>query len=155
MNLEEIQQTIPNRPPYLWVDEVVSLDGDQIHTRRRLDPELPVFAAHYPDFPVFPAALQCECVYQASAILIAKLGVSTVGKVPVVARANNSKFRKMAQPGDLLDVHVSLENRYKDVFFLKGRVLRGGETVASLDFVTTATERPAPAACMTEASDAE
>ena len=153
MNLDEIQQTIPNRPPYLCVGEVVSLDREQIHTRKYLNPELPVFAAHYPDFPVFPAALQCECAYQASAILIAKLGVSTVGKVPVVARANNLKFRKMVRPGDLLDVHVSLENRFKDVFFLKGRVLRGGETVASLDFVTTATEPPA--ACASRASDAE
>jgi hypothetical protein len=59
MNLDEIQQTIPNRPPYLWVDEVVSLDREQIHTRKHLNPELPVFAAHYPDFPVFPAAPRC------------------------------------------------------------------------------------------------
>ena len=50
MNLDEIQQTIPNRPPYLWVDEVVSLDREQIHTRKHLNPELPVFAAHSPYF---------------------------------------------------------------------------------------------------------
>lgn len=153
MNLEEILQTIPNRPPYLWVDEVVSLNHEQIHTRKHLDPELPLFAGHYPDFHVFPAALQCECAYQASAILIAKLGVSTEGKIPVVARANNLKFRRMARPGDLLDVHVSLENRVQDVFFLKGRVLRGGETVASLDFVTTATDPPPVSA--SRVSDAE
>jgi 3-hydroxyacyl-[acyl-carrier-protein] dehydratase len=142
MQSEQIQEIIPNRPPYLWVDEVVSYDEKRIHTRKFLPASLPVFQGHYPDFPVFPAALQCECAYQASAILIALLGVSTDEKVPVVARSNNQKFRRIVRPEDTLDVHVSLENRVKDVFFLKGRILSVGETVATLDFVTTATDPP-------------
>lgn len=129
---------IPNRPPYLWVDEVLSVDEHSIHTRKLVDPELELFSGHYPDFPVFPAALQCECAFQASAILIAYLGVSTGEKVPVVARANGLKFRRMVRPGDMLDIHVLLENRLKDVFFLAGRILRDGETMTTLKFVTTA-----------------
>ena len=139
MTPQQIQQLIPNRPPYLWIDDVVSVDGSSIHTRKFLDPELPIFKAHYPDFPVFPAALQCECAFQASAVLIAKLGVETIGKVPVVARANNLKFRAMARPGDMLDVHVKLEQRISNVFYLKGRILRADTLLTSLDFSTTAT----------------
>ena len=129
---------IQNRPPYLWVDEVVSVDEHSIHTRKFVDPNLDLFSGHYPEFPVFPAALQCECAFQASAILIASLGVSTGDKVPVVARANELKFRRIVRPGDMLDVHVQLENPLKEVFFLKGRILRDGETVTTLKFVTTA-----------------
>ena len=140
METEDIQKLIPNRPPYLWVDEVVSLDDHQIHTRKFIDPTLSLFTGHYPDFPILPAAMQCECAYQASAILIASLGVSTAGKIPVVARANNLKFRQMVRPGESLDIHVTLEKRLADVFFLRSRILRDGHTVASLDFVTTATE---------------
>lgn len=131
---------IPNRPPYLWVDEVVSIDDQSIHTRKFVDPKMELFSGHYPDFPVFPAALQCECAFQASAILIAKLGVSTGDKVPVVARANNLKFRRMVRPGDVLDIHVRLANREKDVFFLTGRLLRDGVATTTLDFVTTAAD---------------
>lgn len=129
---------IPNRPPYLWIDEVVSVDEHCIHTRKFVDPNLDLFSGHYPEFPVFPAALQCECAFQASAILIASLGVSTGDKVPVVARANELKFRRIVRPGDMLDVYVQLENPLKEVFFLKGRILRDGETVTTLKFVTTA-----------------
>ena len=129
---------IPNRPPYLWIDEVVSVDEHSIHTRKFVDPNLDLFSGHYPEFPVFPAALQCECAFQASAILIAYLGVSTREKIPVVARANELKFRRIVRPGDMLDVHVQLENPLKEVFFLKGRILRDGETVTTLKFVTTA-----------------
>lgn len=130
---------IPNRPPYLWVDEVVAVDDQRIHTRKFVDPKLELFAGHYPDYPVFPAALQCECAFQASAILVAELGVSTGDKVPVVARANRLKFKRIVRPGDQLDVHVRLVNRLNDVFFLQGRILRDGEPTTTLDFVTTAT----------------
>lgn len=142
---EDFKHLIPNRPPYLWVDEVVSIDDQSIHTQKFIDPKLELFAGHYPEFPVFPAALQCECAFQASAILIAKIGVSTGDKVPVVARANNLKFRRMVRPGDTLDVFVKLENRVKDVFYLKGQVLRDGEITTTLDFITTAAD-PEPAA---------
>lgn len=138
MSPAELQNLIPNRPPYLWVDEVVSVDDESIHTRKFIDPKLELFSGHYPDFPVFPAALQCECAFQASAILVAKLGVSTGDKVPVVARASNLKFRRMVHPGDVLDIHVRLASRVKDVFFLKGRILRDGVTTTTLDFATTA-----------------
>jgi 3-hydroxyacyl-[acyl-carrier-protein] dehydratase len=139
MSQPDLFDLIPNRPPYLWVDEVVSVDERSIHTRKFVDPKLDLFAGHYPDYPVFPAALQCECAFQASAILVAKLGVSTGDKVPVVARANRLKFKRIVRPGDVLDVHVLLEQRVKDAFFLKARILRNGETMTTLEFVTTAT----------------
>jgi 3-hydroxyacyl-[acyl-carrier-protein] dehydratase len=139
MSQSDYLDLIPNRPPYLWVDEIVSVDEQSIHTRKFVDPKLELFAGHYPDYPVFPGALQCECAFQASAILIAKLGVSSGDKVPVVARANRLKFKRIVRPGDVLDVHVLLEQRVNDVFFLKGRVLRDGEATTTLDFVTTAT----------------
>ncbi len=131
---------IPNRHPYLWVDEVVSVDEQSIHTRKFVDPKLELFAGHYPDYPVFPAALQCECAFQAAAILVAKLGVSTGDKIPVVARANRLKFKRIVRPGDQLDVHVRLVNRLNDVFYLQGKILRDNEPTTTLDFVTTATD---------------
>lgn len=142
MNALKISELIPNRPPYLWVDHVVEVKNESIHTRKFISPDLPVFQGHYPGNPVFPAALQCECAFQASAILIASLGVSTAGKIPVVARANDLKFRKVVRPGVWLDVHVDLQNTFKDVFYLKARILREDECVSSLTFVTTAADLP-------------
>jgi 3-hydroxyacyl-[acyl-carrier-protein] dehydratase len=138
MSESDLRDVIPNRPPYLWVDDVVSVDENEIHTTKIISPKLELFNGHYPDFPVFPAALQCECAFQASAILIATLGVSTGDKIPVVARANNLKFRRMVRPGDKLDIYVKLDHRVNDVFYLKGRILCDDVTMATLDFTTTA-----------------
>jgi 3-hydroxyacyl-[acyl-carrier-protein] dehydratase len=139
MSQPNLLDLIPNRPPYLWVDKVLFVDERAIHTRKFIDPRMELFSGHYPDYPVFPAALQCECAFQASAILVARLGVSTGDKIPVVARANQLKFKRIVRPGDTLDIHVLLEQRINDVFFLKGRVLRDGKITTTLDFVTTAT----------------
>ena len=139
MSQPNLLDLIPNRPPYLWVDKVLFVDERAIHTRKFIDPRMELFSGHYPDYPVFPAALQCECAFQASAILVARLGVSTGDKIPVVARANQLKFKRIVRPGDVLDVHVLLEQRVKDAFFLKARILRNGETMTTLEFVTTAT----------------
>ncbi|MBM80562.1 MAG: beta-hydroxyacyl-ACP dehydratase [Planctomycetaceae bacterium] len=141
MTSSQYLNLIPNRPPYLWVDDVVDIDDHNIHTRKFIDPKLDLFSGHYPDFPVFPAALHCECAFQASAIRVAHLGVSTGEKVPVVTRADRLKFKRMVRPGDVLDVHVRLQDRVIDVFFLKARILCDGETATTLDFVTTAASR--------------
>jgi 3-hydroxyacyl-[acyl-carrier-protein] dehydratase len=43
---DEIQQQIPHRPPFLWLDEVVAIDETSIHARTFLSPDLDVFRGH-------------------------------------------------------------------------------------------------------------
>jgi 3-hydroxyacyl-[acyl-carrier-protein] dehydratase len=142
MTPDEILLTIRNRAPYLWVDDVVVLQPPEIETRKFIAPDLPLFTGHYPDFPVFPAALQCECAYQASAILIAAMGVSTESQVPVVARSSNQKFRRMVRPGDTLDVKVRLVERVQKAFYLQASIHSDNKLVATLDFTTTVAPLP-------------
>jgi len=143
MNVSQIEQLIPNRAPWLWIDEVISVDEREIHARKHLSETLPVFQGHYPDFPLLPGVLQCEAALEASAVLIAHLGVSTVGRIPVAARMNNVKFKRMVAPGETLDIFVQLQDRLQDTFYLRGRVEVDGAACTTLDFVTTATEHPA------------
>ena len=37
MNTEQIEQWIPHRPPFLWLDEVVAVDGQRIQARKFVD----------------------------------------------------------------------------------------------------------------------
>src|ERR1700691_637562 len=100
LNREEIERLIPHRAPFLWVDEVVERTDRTIHARKFLDPNLDVFAGHYPHFPVFPGVLQCEAAFQAGALLVAQLVPSGGAELPVVTRLNNVKFRRMVRPGE-------------------------------------------------------
>jgi 3-hydroxyacyl-[acyl-carrier-protein] dehydratase len=138
MNTDQIQQCIPHRPPFLWLDEVIEITETTITAKKFLSPDLPVFSGHYPDFPVFPGVLQCEACFQAGAVLISQIIEVAEGQVPVVTRQNNTQFRRMIRPGDTIDITAELTERLSNAFYLKGKVSVEGKVTARLEFVCTA-----------------
>ncbi len=142
MNRDEIQQLIPHRDPFLWIDEVVEVGENQIHARKFLAPELAVFSGHYPHFPVLPGVLQCEAAFQAGAILIAKTSEIEPGTVPVVTRLTDTKFRRLVRPGETLDIEVELTERLSNAFYLTGKVSVEGQVATRLNFACAITAAP-------------
>ncbi len=140
MTRDDIQQLIPHRDPFLWLDEIVELTESRIHARKFLSPDLPVFSGHYPNFPVFPGVLQLEAAMQAGAVLIAKTATMAPGKVPVATRINNVQFRRMVRPGETLDIEVELTERMANAFFLTGKVSVGGQVSVRLEFACAAAD---------------
>lgn len=134
---DQIEAMIPHRPPFLWLDEVVAMDDLSIHAKTKVDPSFDLFKGHYPDFPVLPGVIQCEMAFQAAAVLISTLLATTEGKVPVVARLNNTKFRRMVRPGETVDVHVTVTDKVKKAFYMTGTVSVGGDVSTRLDFTVT------------------
>lgn len=139
---DEIQQSIPHRDPFLWLDEIVELTDKKIHARKFLSPDLPVFAGHYPQFPVFPGVLLLEAAMQAGAVMISKVAVLEPGKVPVATRINNVKFRRMVRPGETLDIEVELKDRVVGVFFMSAQVSVGGQVAVRLEFACASADPP-------------
>lgn len=138
MNQSEIEQLIPHRDPFLWIDEVVEISESTIVARKLIPEDLDVFQGHYPHFPILPGVLQLEAAFQAGAILIAKTQDVGEGKVPVVTRVNNTKFRTMVRPGDTLDIEVELTEKLANAFFLTGKVSVGGKVTVRLEFACAA-----------------
>lgn len=139
MNREEIESLIPHRAPFLWLDEVLEISEKSIHARKLVDPTLDVFRGHYPGFPVLPGVLQCEAVFQAGALLIARSVPSLGEKIPVVGRLNNVKFRRMVRPGDMLDIYAEVTEVLAGAYFLKGRTAVEGQTACTLEFACVLT----------------
>ena len=137
VNRDEIQQLIPHRPPFLWLDEVIEITEGRIHARKFLDLGLDVFAGHYPGQPLLPGVLQCEAAFQAAAVLIAKMELIEPATVPVVTRLNNTKFRRMVRPGQILDIEVELTERLSNAFFLTGKISVDGKIATRLEFACT------------------
>ncbi len=140
LDLEQIQQLIPHRPPFLWIDRVTDVTATAIQAEKFLDPSLPVFQGHYPDFPVFPGVLQCEMALQAGAILVAQSVQVEQGQVPVATRINNVKFKHLIRPGVTVQISARLTERLANAFFFTGKVSVDGKTTATLEFACTAAE---------------
>ena len=139
MQRDDIMRLIPHRPPFLWLDKIISYDELTIHGQTFVDPNFDIFQGHYPDFPVLPGVIQCEMAFQTAAVLIAILRKDdkSNGLVPVVARVNKTKFRRMVRPGETVNIHVTITDKVRDAYYLTGTVGVGSEIAARLDFTVT------------------
>lgn len=140
--MTSIQDLIPHRPPFLFVDDVVDISESRIVTRARAAPEADYFRGHYPGHPVMPGVLLCECCFQAGAILLARrLGAEAAPRgVPVVTRISDARFRHMVRPGDVLTVEVTLDDVLDTAYFLTGRLSVGDKQALRVAFACT--QRP-------------
>lgn len=127
---------IPHREPFLFVDHIVELSSERIVTTKYIDPEYEVFQGHYPNQPVMPGVLLCECCFQAGALLIANRlgGYDESNGVPVITRIQDARFKRMVKPGDTLQVEVTLDDTLDRAYFLTGRASVDGKLAVRVTF---------------------
>ena len=68
---DDIKKIIPHREPMLLLDRITAVDLEMrsIVAERWIDPADPVFAGHFPDYPVYPGMLLLEMLGQAGVAL--------------------------------------------------------------------------------------
>lgn len=135
-NALKIQAAIPHRPPMLLIDEIVEQTETTIHCRKRFDGSEFFVQGHFPNFPIVPGVILCECAMQSGAILLAAQA-SDSSAVPVATRLDAVKFKLMVRPGDTIDILVALKEVVSSAFFLSGKITVAGKLAARLDFACT------------------
>ena len=107
LSKEEILKYLPYRDPFLFIDEVISLEeGDSIHAVMHIKDEDVFLEGHFPDNPIVPGVILIEAMGQASGIL----GFKTMNKTPeegsiyVIAGVDKARFRQRVLPGDKVDI---------------------------------------------------
>lgn len=143
MTVDQIEQAIPHRSPMRLLDSVVSSDATRLVARKTFHADEFFVQGHFPNFPIVPGVIQCECCLQAGAILLSRHTPDGDDVVPVATRMDNVKFKQMVRPGDTVEIEVTLNERVGSAYFLSGKVLLGGKVAARLDFACTVTNRNA------------
>ncbi|MFK8113848.1 MAG: 3-hydroxyacyl-ACP dehydratase FabZ family protein [Rubripirellula sp.] len=134
MSAQEIEQAIPHRPPMRLLDEIVSRTENTIICKKTFLAGEFFVQGHFPEQPIVPGVIQCECCLQAGAILLANLTSGEEGMVPVATRMESVKFKRMVKPGDTVEVHATLNDQVSNAFFLTGKVVLDGKVATRLDF---------------------
>ena len=138
----DITAIIPHRPPFLFVDKVLFCDENKIVAERTWRGDEEFYKGHYPGNPITPGVLLCESVFQTAALLMAERvrlsGEKVEGApVPVLARIENSRFRRMVKHGQTTTIEVTHKETLKGFHFLVGKVLVEGKAAVNLEFALT------------------
>jgi 3-hydroxymyristoyl/3-hydroxydecanoyl-(acyl carrier protein) dehydratase len=134
--LEDLLPILPHRPPFLFVDRVTELEpGKRIAAERRLRPEEPQFAGHFPGRAMMPGVLVTEALAQTSGLLLG-LSEMTAGAAPperrrrFVLAANNMKYKHPAMPGDTLELRAQADGNFAGLFRFNVEASAGRNVIA-------------------------
>ena len=127
MSTPPVTDLIPHRPPFLFVDEIVSWTDEGLTARRTWRAEEDFYRGHYPGAPITPGVLLCEAVFQAAGCHLAlkarAAGAAPGAGVPLIAKISDVRFRQPVYPGDT----ILLEVKEKDA--LGGFTMLGASRV--------------------------
>lgn len=105
-HIQEILKLLPHRYPFLLVDRIIDIDGDNSAVGiKNVTANEPHFTGHFPEQPIMPGVLIIEAMAQtAGAICVRKAGTSD--NLVYFMTIDNARFRKPVVPGDRLELHV-------------------------------------------------
>tara|TARA_R110000868_G_scaffold75979_14_gene218962 strand:- start:5093 stop:5503 length:411 start_codon:yes stop_codon:yes gene_type:complete len=127
----EVTSLIPQRAPFLFVDQIIERLDKKILTNYKVTGNEDFFKGHFPGNPVMPGVLLQEALFQTGACLLASEGDAGLG---VVTRVDNVKFRGLVRPGDELQMEVELLEVISNAYLMKGKTRVNGKIVVALDF---------------------
>jgi 3-hydroxyacyl-[acyl-carrier-protein] dehydratase len=135
IGIAEILAALPHRYPFLLVDRVTNIRGDEQGIGiKNVTINEPFFAGHFPNNPVMPGVLVLEGMAQTGGILAirARPGQAKPGLVYFLT-IDKAKFRKPVVPGDILEYHMSRIAKRRNMWWYRGEAKVGGELVAEAE----------------------
>lgn len=108
LDIKEIMEILPHRPPFLLIDRVEEIiDGKSIRAIKNVTMNEPYFVGHFPQEPVMPGVLQIEALAQAGAVAILSME-EFKGKIAYFGAIKNAKFKNKVVPGDTLTLDLEI-----------------------------------------------
>ena len=102
MDVNQIKNIIPHRPPFLFLDKILEISKDHIIGLKNVTMNEEFFNGHFPGKPIMPGVLQIEAMAQAGGVLILNTVPDPKNYLTFFAKIDNAKFKTPVIPGDTL-----------------------------------------------------
>lgn len=139
MNIKEL---IPQREPFLFIDEINSIVDDKITVTMTFKDDLDFFKGHFPGNPIVPGVILTEHCFQSGAALISSKSNDGINdRLAVVTRIQSAKFKNLVKPNEKITTETKIiEEMGGTAFFRSVSVNDTGKKVLLLDFACTLVE---------------
>ena len=108
LNKEQIKEIIPQREPFLMIDEVEEYTpGESAIAYKNVSEDEWYFKGHFPGNPIMPGVLITESLAQTGAVAILSMEENK-GKNALFGGIDKMKFKKIVLPGDKLKLEVKI-----------------------------------------------
>jgi 3-hydroxyacyl-[acyl-carrier-protein] dehydratase len=136
-----IEAILPHREPFLLIDEVLELvPGERVVARKTVRDDEWYLRGHFPGRPVMPGVLIVEAMAQTGAVAVLAEEENR-GRIALFAGIDDTRFKRIVEPGDELELECTLEQVRGPIGKGKARATVGGE-LAARGTLTFAVEQP-------------
>jgi 3-hydroxyacyl-[acyl-carrier-protein] dehydratase len=135
LDVEEISRLLPHRYPFLLVDRIEQICGDESCVGiKNVTVNEPFFLGHFPGRPVMPGVLMLEGMAQsAGAICALSLGREGPLKSVYFLTVDKAKFRRPVVPGDRIEYHMRKIAKKKSMWWYRGEAKVDGQIVCEAE----------------------
>jgi len=131
MDIGRILDTIPHRYPFLLVDRIIEVEGNErIVGIKNVTINEPFFQGHFPGHPIMPGVLIIEAMAQVGGMLLMGNMEDRAEKVVYFMSLDEVKFRRPVVPGDQLRFELELIQARGKTMKVRGEALVDGQVVA-------------------------
>jgi len=130
----EIEEMLPHREPFLFVDRVDIIDGKIIAQRTYPESEW-FFKGHFPGEPVVPGVILIETMAQCGGVGVRKMGIKNAGTF-FFAKIREARFRRPVRPGERLDMVIENVRATPRIVHQRGSGSVGGEVAVEAEWIS-------------------
>jgi UDP-3-O-[3-hydroxymyristoyl] N-acetylglucosamine deacetylase/3-hydroxyacyl-[acyl-carrier-protein] dehydratase len=137
--IKDIKRLLPHRPPFLFVDKILTMDKTSVVGLKNVTMNEPFFVGHFPEEPVMPGVLLIEAMAQVGGILVLSSVPDPENYSTYFMKINEVKFRSKVVPGDTLIFHLQLMSpirrglcQMKGCAYVNNKVVMEAEMLAQI-----------------------